>query len=165
MHKVNLNHRPILFVVIAMAILVSACSKPYLVKPSDEYLGNVRVASIDVVKTDEVKSNTIVAAVKSKLQEDAADLNGAKVVDMKVTLDHLTIPLPGGSVTKTLIGSNTKLSGVVELFDQGKLISKFVINAEYSEAGLLGATTTISFVDTQTAVVRQFSAFTMAYLN
>jgi len=162
----QISNTTTLLVALTMAILVTACAgKPYMVKPSDEYMGNISIQSVEVVKTDEVESDTIVAAVKSQLQKDVADLAGAKAVDMKVTLNYLTAPVLGGEVTKALIGSETRLGGVVEMFDSGKLIGKFNIISKYSEGGLLSKMTTLSFVDTQAAVVRKFSEYVMVYLN
>ncbi len=152
--------------VLFIAILLSGCfSKPFLKKPPDGYIGNIKIQSIEVVKTNAVQSDIIVDAVKSRLQIAAADLAGAKAVDMKVTLDYLTVPLPGGAVTSTLLGSDTKLRGVVEILDAGQLVAKFRIAAEYKEGGLLGGTMTISIVDTKNAVADKFAAFTIGYMQ
>ncbi len=150
---------------LASIMLTGCISKPYLVKPSDGYAGNISIKSIEVSKVSGVKSDTIMAAVKAKLKEDARDLRGSKPVDMKVVLDYLTVPLPGGAMTAKLIGSNTMLKGTVSILDADQVVAKYNITAEHNEGGLLGKTMAISFVDTQNAVVNKFSQFAVYYLQ
>ncbi len=149
-----------------ISMMMTACfSKPWLVKPDKSYLNNIKIQSIEIIKSDAVSSNTIVAALKSKLIEDAADLKGTKAVKMIVTLDYLTTPLPGGSITASLMGSSTSLRGTVKIIDGSKVIAKYNVSASYSEGGLLGKTTTISFIDTQNMVISKFSAYAISYMQ
>ncbi len=150
----------------AASIILTGCiSKPFLVKPADGYVGNISVKSIEVTKSDAVDSDTISVMIRSKLEADATELHGSKGVDMKVKLTHLTAPLPGGDVTAKLLGSKTVLKGVISIEDNGRVVAKYDITADYSEGGLLGKTSTVSFVDPITEVVKKFSAFTVSYMQ
>lgn len=158
---------PLMIYLFVTSLLLSGCfAKPWVVKPDSSYLdNNITIHSVEVTKTDSVDSDTIVSLVEATLKDDVDGLTGAKRVAMKVSLTYLTKGLPGGSVTGKLLGSDTTLKGTVTITASGKVIARYDIAASHSEGGLLGKTTTVSFINVEKLLAQKFSSFAIGYMN
>ena len=157
-------------ILLCLAMLTGCGSN--IIKPiSKDVIGHATVRNVIVETTSATNSDTIAAKVKEAVQKEAQkELKGDKQVDLKITIDQWsggTENVLGGSVTKTLLGSSTQLSGVVDVVDinTGEILGKYSIASKHEEGGLMGATKTISFVDTDKAVIDNFATYTINHLE
>lgn len=153
-----------------ITLLLSACASNKIKPIPKDLIGNATVKNVEVVTLDSVKSDTLVDSVRKAITDEANNnLKGNRPINIKVSLDKWVTPeqMVGGSFTGKLLGSNTELNGIVDIIDPGTgdVIAKYSIYASHKEGGLLGATTTISVVNVEKAVISKFASFTIDELE
>lgn len=156
---------------LAAFMLLSACGGNMIKPIKKGIVGHSTVRNVTVVTTSSVTSKSISEKVKAAIKKEAkSELKGNVKVDLKITLDNWqgTESVIGGGVTSKLFGSKTTLSGVIDILDTntGVVIGKYTINSVHSEGGLFGGKmTTVSFVNTDQAVIDKFATFTINHLE
>jgi len=168
MHKNNILK---LSVVMCVSILMTACidMNNKIVPIEKSLLGNSTLGTVAITKESSIKSKDIVAKLKSAIEKQAAEkLKGSKVVNLKIDIKTWQSPddMVGGAAMGKLIGSGTRLDGVVTVTNKkGTVLGKYKILSTHNESGLLGDTQTFSFVDVKDHVVEKFAMFTVYELE